>query len=232
LRIICFRINPCTEAYSLAQDEQGAESIKMTARASVPAAPWSPASAAADRYACEGNDADRRQNNHDLENRAPKNRSNRSHQGSVDPAGSSFECPRAAISGASSAGKIRLLKSANSSLHQLMSFGDKSIDLLLQLCFHFGNDVVRQTSAKRIGRLVPHPGLLGERGSFKRLILDRSSRGRIACRASRHVSAVGLARILIRLHSVLHELCLLALSRKNSLAQARTVRLVRLVAHQ
>ncbi|NLS74562.1 hypothetical protein BSN85_31500 [Bradyrhizobium brasilense] len=188
-----------------------------------------PASAAANRHACEGNDADRRQNNHDLENRAPKNRS---HQSSVDPAGSSFECPRAAISGASSAGKIRLLRSANSSLHRLMSFGDDSIDLLLQLCFHFGNDVVRQASAERIGRLVLHPGPLGERGSFKRLILDQSSRGRIACRAGRHVSPVGFARILIRLHNVLHELCLLALSRKNSLAQARTIRLVRLVAHR
>ena len=170
-----------------------------------------PASAAANRHACEGNDADRRQNNHDLENRAPKNRSNRSHQGSVDPAGSSFECPRAAISGASSAGKIRLLKSANSSLQRLMSFGDKSIDLLLQLCFHFGDDVVRQASAKRIGRFVRLPGRLDERGSF---------------------SSVGFARILIRLHRVLHELCLLALCRKNSLAQARTIRLVRLVAHQ
>ncbi|MGF6428152.1 hypothetical protein ABIE91_003372 [Bradyrhizobium elkanii] len=191
-----------------------------------------PASAAANRHTCEGNDADRRQNNHDLENRAPKNRSNRTHQSSVDPAGSSFECPRAAISGASSAGKIRLLKSASSLLHRLMSFGDKSVDLLLQLCFHFGDDVVRQASAKRIGCLVLLPGGLDERGSFKGLILDQSSRGHIACRASRHVSPVGFARILIRLHRVLHELCLLAPCRENSLAQARTIRLVRLVAHQ
>ncbi|MGY3585067.1 hypothetical protein ACVIGB_005874 [Bradyrhizobium sp. USDA 4341] len=40
--------------------------------------------AAVDRHRSEGNDADRRQNNHDLEDRASKDRS---HQNSIDPAG-------------------------------------------------------------------------------------------------------------------------------------------------
>ncbi|WP_094194267.1 hypothetical protein [Bradyrhizobium viridifuturi] len=83
-----------------------------------------------------------------------------------------------------------------------MSLRDKPIDLLLERCFHFGNDVARQANAGGINRIL-HVGI-------NELIFDQSSRGWTAWRAGRHVSPVGLTKILIRMYTVLHELCLLA----------------------
>lgn len=57
-----------------------------------------------------------------------------------------------------------------------MSLRDKPIDLLLELCFHLGNDVVRQASAERTGHLSLHrlmPHVIGIRDR----VFDLSSRG-------------------------------------------------------
>lgn len=107
--------------------------------------------AGVDCHTGEGNDTDRRQDNHELENRSPNNRS---HQGSIDPAGFTRGFSRVAISGALPASEIVPLTSAECARQRLMPLSDKSIDLPLQPCFHFGNDVAWEAHAWRIDRLL------------------------------------------------------------------------------